>query len=107
MQRHSIQFGFDGRQRFLLRRKGDTPMMTQTLVLAFRIAFVWAGGFLLAVAVRALLPDQFGFNINAKGGAFFIPFNRVGFWTCIWAAVTVTVLVVVRAMMVDVTAAAR
>ena len=82
-------------------------MMAQTLVLAFRIAFVWAGGFLLAVAVRALLPDQFGFNINGKQGPLFIPFSRIGFWTCIWAAVTVTILVVIRAMMGDVTTPAR
>jgi hypothetical protein len=82
-------------------------MMAQTLVLAFRIAFVWAGGFLLAVAVRALLPDQFGFTINGKQGALFIPFSRIGFWTCIWAAVTVTVLVVIRAMLGDITATAR
>jgi hypothetical protein len=82
-------------------------MMAQTLVLAFRIAFVWAGGFLLAVAVRALLPDQLGFTLAGKSGALFISFSRVGFWTCIWAAVTVTVLVVVRAMMGDITTAAR
>ena len=82
-------------------------MMAQTLVLAFRIAFVWAGGFLLAVAVRAMLPDQFGFTINGRQGPFFIPFSRIGFWTCIWAAVTVTVLVVIRAMMGDITASVR
>jgi hypothetical protein len=82
-------------------------MMAQTLVLAFRIAFVWAGGFLLAVAVRALLPDQFGFTLNGRQGSLFIPFSRIGFWTCIWAAVTVTVLVVLRAMMGDITTSAR
>lgn len=78
-------------------------MIAQTVQLAFRIAFVWAGGFLLAVAVRAMLPDQMGFTIAAKQGPLFIPFSRVGFWTCLWAAVTVTVLVVVRAMMGDIT----
>ena len=86
----------------------QTPtLMAQTLQLAFRIAFVWAGGLLLAVAMRALLPDQFGFNLNGRSGSLFIPFSRIGFWTCIWAAVTVTVLVVVRAMMGDITAGAR
>lgn len=85
---------------------GDNPtmqltLMQQTLQLAFRIAFVWAGGLLLAVAVRALLPDELGFNLTAKAGMYFLPFNRIGFWTCIWAAVTVTVLVVIRAMMGD------
>lgn len=76
-------------------------MMAQTLQLAFRIAFVWAGGFLLAVAVRAMLPDQFGFTLTGRSGSLFLPFSRIGFWTCIWAAVTVTVLVVVRAMVAD------
>ena len=78
-------------------------MFAQTVQLAFRIAFVWAGGFLLAVAVRALLPDQFGFTFGGKQGPLFIPFSRIGFWTCIWAALTVTVLVVIRAMMGDIT----
>ena len=78
-------------------------MIAQTVQLAFRIAFVWAGGFLLAVAVRALLPDQLGFTIAGKQGPLFIPFSRIGFWTCMWAALTVTVLVVIRAMMGDIT----
>ena len=78
-------------------------MIAQTVQLAFRIAFVWAGGFLLAVAVRALLPDQLGFTVAGKDGALFIPFSRIGFWTCMWAALTVTVLVVIRAMMGDIT----
>jgi hypothetical protein len=82
-------------------------MMAQTLLLAFRIAFAWAGGFLLAVAVRALLPDQFGLTFNGKQGSLFIPFSRLGFWTCIWAAVTVTVLVVIRTMITDITTTAR
>lgn len=77
-------------------------MIAQTVQLAFRIAFVWAGGFLLAVAVRALLPDGLGFTFAGKDGALFVPFSRIGFWTCMWAAVTVTVLVVIRAMMGDI-----
>lgn len=82
-------------------------MMAQTVQLAFRIAFVWALGFLLAVAVRAMLPDQFGFTLVGKQGTLFIPFSRIGFWTCIWAAVTVTILVVVRAMMGDIASGVR
>jgi hypothetical protein len=78
-------------------------MIAQTVQLAFRIAFVWALAFLIAVAVRAVLPDQMGFTIAVKQGPLFIPFSRVGFWTCLWAAVTVTVLVVIRAMMGDIT----
>jgi hypothetical protein len=77
-------------------------MIAQTVQLAFRIAFVWAGGFLLAVAVRALLPDQLGFTFAGRQGALFVPFSRIGFWTCIWAAVTVTILVVIRAMTADI-----
>ena len=77
-------------------------MIAQTVLLAFRIAFVWAGGILLAVAVRALLPDQLGFTFAGKQGPLFIPFSRIGFWTCVWAAVTVTVLVVIRAMVGDI-----
>ena len=76
-------------------------MIAQTVQLAFRIAFVWAAGILLAVAVHAILPDQFGFTFGLKQGPLFVPFSRVGFWTCILAAVTVTALVVVRAMLVD------
>jgi hypothetical protein len=76
-------------------------LMQQTLQLAFRVAFVWAGGLLLAVAVRALLPEQLGFTVTSRSATYFLPFSRIGFWTCIWAAVTVTVLVVVRAMMGD------
>lgn len=82
-------------------------MMAQTLQLAFRIAFAWAGGFLLAVVVRALLPDQFGLTFNGRTGSLFIPFSRLGYWTCIWAAVTVSVMVVVRVMMADIASGAR
>jgi hypothetical protein len=82
-------------------------LMQQTLQLGFRIAFVWVGGMLLAVAVRAVLPDQMGFKLTAKATTYFLPFNRIGFWTCIWAAVTVTVLVVVRAMVGDLASSPR
>ncbi len=76
-------------------------MMAQTLQLAFRIAFVWAGGFLLAVTVRALLPDQSGLTFTGKQATVFLPYARIGFWTCILAALTVTGLVVWRAMYAD------
>lgn len=78
-------------------------MMAQTLLLAFRIAFVWAGGLLLAVAVRAILPDQSGLTFAGKEAAVFLPYSRLGFWTCILAALTVTALVVCRAMLADFT----
>lgn len=81
--------------------------LTMMEQLGFRIAFTWAGGMLLAVAVRALFPDQAGFTLTSPSATYFLPFNRIGFWTCIWAAVTVTVLVVVRAMIGDLTSAAR
>ncbi|HEX3893791.1 MAG TPA: hypothetical protein VHW46_14535 [Terracidiphilus sp.] len=76
--------------------------MDQTIQLAFRIAIVWAAGFLLAVAVRALLPDQSGFSLTSSHGVLFLPFSRVGFWTCLLAALTVTALVVGRAMLADI-----
>ncbi len=76
--------------------------MDQTFQLAFRIAIVWAAGFLVAVAVRALLPDQNGFTLVGHEGTLFIPFSRIGFWTCMLAALTVTGLVVLRALLADV-----
>jgi hypothetical protein len=81
-------------------------MMAQTLQLAFRIAFVWAGGFLLAVAVRALLPDQSGLTFIGKQTTVFLPYAHIGFWTCLLAALTVTGLVVCRAMLADFTGSA-
>jgi hypothetical protein len=48
-----------------------------------------------------VLPDNLGFNIHLKDGGLLLPFSRVAFWTCIWAAVTVTVLVVIRSMIID------
>ena len=72
-----------------------------TILLAFKIAIVWAGGFILATAIRALLPDQAGFHFFGSHGEVFIPFSRVGFWTCLLAAVTVTGLVIIRAMLAD------
>ncbi len=76
-------------------------MMATTLLLAFRIAFVWAGGFLLAVAVRAMLPDGSGLTFVGKQATLFLPYSRIGFWTCLLAALTVTGLVVCRAMLAD------
>jgi hypothetical protein len=73
-----------------------------TLQLSFRIAIVWAGGFLIAVAVQALLPDRAGINLTGKESALFIPFSRMGFWTCVMAALIVTALVVGRAMLADI-----
>jgi len=76
-------------------------ILAQTLQLGFRIAIVWTAGFLLAVAVNALLPDKIGLTLYGRDTALMVPFNRIGFWTCLLAAVTVTALVVFRAMMVD------
>ena len=77
-------------------------MMNITLQLSFRIALVWAAGFLIAVAVEALLPDQAGINLAGKQSVLFIPFSRMGFWTCVLAALLVTALVVGRAMLSDI-----
>ena len=76
-------------------------ILAQTLQLAFRIALVWTGGFLLAVAVNAILPDKVGLTLYGKANALLLPFNRIGFWTCLLAAVTVTALVILRAMAAD------
>ncbi len=76
-------------------------MMAQTLQLAFRIAFVWALGFVLAAAVHAILPDQSGLTFSGKQATVFLPYSRIGFWTCMLAALTVTGLVVFRAMFSD------
>jgi hypothetical protein len=76
--------------------------MDQTFLLAFRIALVWAGGFLFAVAVRALFPQHLGITLTGHESRLFIPFSRMGFWTCILAALTVTGLVVGRSMLADI-----
>jgi hypothetical protein len=76
-------------------------IMAQTLQLAFRIAIVWAAGFLLAVSVYALFPDRLGLKLFGSQTTLFISFNRIGFWTCLLAALTVTALVVIRAMIAD------
>jgi hypothetical protein len=73
-----------------------------TLQLSFRIALVWAAGFLIAVAVKAILPNGAGINLTGKENALFIPFSRMGFWTCVLAALIVTALVVGRAMLADI-----
>jgi hypothetical protein len=74
-------------------------LLAQTLQLAFRIALIWAAGFLLAVVVRALLPDKLG--IPMEGGSLVLPYSRIGFWTCLLAALTVTAAIVIRAMLAD------
>jgi hypothetical protein len=76
-------------------------ILAQTLQLAFRIAIVWAAGFLLAVAVRALLPDKLGIPFEGGASNLILPYSRIGFWTCLLAALTVTAAVVIRAMIVD------
>ena len=88
--------------QYPLREEPINSMMNLTLLLSFRIALVWAGGFLIAVAVQALLPDQAGINLTGKQSVLFIPFSRMGFWTCVLAALIVTALVVGRAMLADI-----
>jgi hypothetical protein len=77
-------------------------ILAQTVQLAFRIAIVWTAGFLLAAAVNALLPDKVGLTLYGRETALLLPFNRIGFWTCMLAALTVTALVVFRAMLADI-----
>jgi hypothetical protein len=77
-------------------------MFATTVQLALRVAIVWAAGMILAVAVGAVLPDKAGINLTGRQGTLFIPFSRVGFWTCVLAALVVTGLVVFRAILADV-----
>ena len=77
-------------------------MFAGTIQLALRVAIVWAAGMVLAVLVGAVLPDKAGFNIAGRQSTLFIPFSRVGFWTCILAALIVTGLVVFRAIASDI-----
>jgi hypothetical protein len=53
------------------------------------------------VAVRAMLPDASGLTFTGKQATVFLPYSRIGFWTCLLAALTVTGLVVCRAMLAD------
>ena len=75
--------------------------LTLTLQIAYRIAIVWVGGFILATGVRALLPDGVGLHLASGQSHILVPFSRMGFWTCLLGAVIVTALVVVRAMLTD------
>jgi hypothetical protein len=77
-------------------------VLAETVRLALRIAIVWAAGMVLAVAVGAVLPDKAGFTITGRQNTLFISFSRVGFWTCVIAAVIVTGLVVFRAILADI-----
>jgi hypothetical protein len=77
-------------------------MLAETIRLALRIAIVWAAGMVLAVAVSAVLPDKSGFNITGRQGNLFVSFSRVGFWTCVLAALIVTGLVVFRAILAEI-----
>ena len=77
-------------------------MLGETIQLAFRIAIVWAAGILLAVAMAVLLPNKLGFTLVGKETTLFIPFSRVGFWTCVLGALIVTILVVFRAIVADI-----
>jgi hypothetical protein len=83
----------------LPRRKNGMGLSVQ---LAFRIAIVWAAGFLIAAVVRALLPEAAGITLTGKQSTLMVPFSRIGFWTCLLAALTVTGLVVFRAMLADI-----
>jgi hypothetical protein len=77
-------------------------MLGQSIQLALRIAIVWAGGFLMAVAAAALFPDKYGFTLTGRETTLFVPFSRVGFWTCLLGALIVTGLVVFRAIRADI-----
>lgn len=75
--------------------------MDETIQLGFKIALVWALGFVIALTVRALFPSQSGVTLPGAQGGAFVPYSKIGFWTCMLASVTVTALVVIRAMLAD------
>ena len=77
-------------------------MLGETIQLALRIAIVWVAGILLAVAVAALLPDKLGFTLTGRETTLFVPFSRVGFWTCVLGALIVRALIVFRAIRADI-----
>jgi hypothetical protein len=83
-------------------RPKEKTNMAMTIQLAFRIAIVWAAGILLAVVVHALLPGESGLTFTGSKTTLFVPYDRLGFWTCLLAALTVTGLVVIRAMLLDI-----
>jgi hypothetical protein len=76
-------------------------LFAQTLRLALRIAIVWAGGFVFAVLARVALPDEGGIPFAGKQVTHIVPYSRIGFWTCLLAALTVSAMIVVRTMLVD------
>jgi hypothetical protein len=80
----------------------ELTLLGESIQLAIRIAIVWAAGMLIAVTVRALMPDQMGINLTGRESTLFIPFSRMGYWTCVLAALIVTGMVVFRAMIADV-----
>jgi hypothetical protein len=82
-------------------RKRDVNMAL-TIQLAFRIAIVWVAGILVAVIVRALLPSATGLTFTGARTTLFVAYDRLGFWTCMLAALTVTGLVVIRSMLLDI-----
>jgi hypothetical protein len=76
-------------------------LLAQTVRIALRLAMVWAGGFVFAVILRILLPEQFGIPIPGQQTPQMIPYSRIGFWTCLLAALTVSAMIVIRTMLVD------
>ncbi|HUB31234.1 MAG TPA: hypothetical protein VL967_16125 [Terracidiphilus sp.] len=80
----------------------DATMFATTVQLALRIAIVWAAGMILAVTVGAALPDKAGFTFTSSKTTLFVSYGRVGFWTCVVAALVVTGLVVFRAILADI-----
>jgi hypothetical protein len=72
-----------------------------SLRLALRIAIAWAGGFVFAVLARAVLPDENGLTFTGSQQTHLVSYSRIGFWTCLLAALTVSALIVIRSMLVD------
>jgi hypothetical protein len=60
------------------------------------------GGLFACGCCTRAAPDQGGFTLAGKSGPIFLPFSRIGFWTCTLAALTVTALVVGRSLPADI-----
>jgi len=83
-----------------LRRDYDRPGTKRSARTEDRDCVGWgdsAGGCLARAAA-----DQAGITLYGKQTTLFVPFSRMGFWTCILAALVVTALVVFRAFVADI-----
>ena len=70
---------------------------------AIEIVIIWGGALLLGLALRALLPSWPGVHFTWKQWSFVImrPPNRVAFWICLIAGLSIGSVLLVDAMLRD------